>query len=165
MRIMAAIANKGQINTQCVIRERPKSRVKVADLIKRKDVPITSYDYPNSCLETISFQPCRELLEKSKTPAHQFTTVCHAADLFTAADMPRPNWSGFMQDVAQGDHPSKSDVLMLPILDLNPNDKTCIYSVLLFVIEQSKKLGVTAPITFDQPLWIKALEIITAKKK
>ena len=69
-----------------------------------------------------------------------------------------------MQDVAQGDHPSKSDVLMLPILDLNPNDKTCIYSVLLIVIEQSKKLSVTTPITFDQPLWIKALEIITAKK-
>ena len=35
----------------------------------------------------------------------------------------------------------------------------------LFVIEQSKKLNVTTPsITFDQPLWLKALEIITAKK-
>ena len=53
--------------------------------------------------------------------------------------MPRPNWSG--------------------------NKETCIYSVLLFVTEQSKKLSVTTPtITFDQPLWIKALEIITAKK-
>ena len=54
---------------------------------------------------------------------------------------------------------------MLPIIDLNPNDKTCICTVLLFVIEQSKKLGVTMPsITFDQFLWIKALEIITAKR-
>ena len=54
---------------------------------------------------------------------------------------------------------------MFPIIDLNPNDETCIYSVLLFVIERSKKLGVTMPaITFDQFFWIKALEIITARK-
>ena len=54
---------------------------------------------------------------------------------------------------------------MLTIIDLNPNDETCIYSVLLFVIELSKKLGVTRPsITFYQPLWIKPLEIKTTKK-
>ena len=54
---------------------------------------------------------------------------------------------------------------MLPIIDLNLSDKTCICTVLLFVIEQSKKLGVTMPsITSDQFLWIKALEIITAKR-
>ena len=113
--------------------------VNVADLIKRKGVPITSYDYPDSGLEKISFHPYRELLEKVKKPcSSDYDRLWHAAGLFTAADMPRPNWSGFMQDVMQGDHPSKSDVLMLPITDLNPNDETCIYLVLLFVIEQSK---------------------------
>lgn len=29
-----------------------------------------------------------------------------------------------MQDVVQGDHASKSDVFMLPIIDLNRNDET-----------------------------------------
>ena len=130
--------------------------IKVADLIKRKGVLITSYNIPNSGLETISFQPCRELLEKVKKPCPSgYSQICHAAGLFTATDLPQYNWSGFMQDVVQGDHPSKSDVLMLPI----------IYPVLLFVIEQSKKLVVTMhSITFDQPLWMKALEIRTAKK-
>ena len=54
---------------------------------------------------------------------------------------------------------------MLPVIDINSNNATCIYSTLLFVIEKSKKLNVTTPsITFDQPLWLKGLEIITAKK-
>ena len=43
---------------------------------------------------------------------------------------------------------------MLPIIDLNPNDETRVHSVLLFAIEQSKKLNVKeVSITFDQPLW------------
>ena len=79
---------------------------------------------------------------------------------------PRPNWNGFMQDVTKEVYPQRPDTVMLPIIDLNPNDETCIYSTLLFVIEQSKKLNVTTPsITFDQSLWLKALEIITAEKE
>ena len=54
---------------------------------------------------------------------------------------------------------------MLPIVDLDPKNETCVYSVLLFVIEQSKRLAITTPsVTFDQQLWIIALEIITAKE-
>ena len=53
---------------------------------------------------------------------------------------------------------------MLPTTDVNPNDETCMHSVLLFAIEQSKKLNVKElSITFDQPLWFKPLEIMTAK--
>ena len=70
-----------------------------------------------------------------------------------------------MQEVSTGHHQAKSKTVMLPIMDLNPNDETCVLSVLLFVIEQSKKLYVKEQsITFDQPLWLKALEIITAKE-
>ena len=68
-----------------------------------------------------------------------------------------------MQDISTGNHQPKSKTVMLPIIDLNPNDETCVHSVLLFAIEQSKKLNVKEPsITFDQPLWFKALEIITS---
>ena len=63
--------------------------------------------------------------KRSKKPcSSDYDRLWHAAGKFTAADLPRPNWSGFIQDVVQGDHPSKSDVLMLPITDLNPNDET-----------------------------------------
>ena len=53
---------------------------------------------------------------------------------------------------------------MLPLIDLNPSDESCIYSTLLHIIEQAKQLKIITPcVTFDQPLWIKAVEIVIAK--
>ena len=76
----------------------------------------------------------------------------------------RPNWSGFVQYVSIGNHPPKSRVQMLPIIDLNPADETCIYSTLLYLQSQADKLNIPTPCTtFDQPLWNKAVEIIDAK--
>ena len=69
-----------------------------------------------------------------------------------------------MQQVSKGNYPGISEVSFLPIIDLHPNGKSCIYSTLLFVSEQAKSLMVPTPcITFDQPLWIKSMEIIKAK--
>ena len=55
----------------------------------------------------------------------------------------------------------KDRIQFLPIIDLNPTDESCIYSTLLFVIDQAKILNVQTPsITFDQPLWLTATGII-----
>ena len=55
----------------------------------------------------------------------------------------------------------KSTITFLPIIDLNPNDESCIYSTLLFVIEQAKRMRIPVPcVTFDQALWLKAFFII-----
>lgn len=72
----------------------------------------------------------------------------------------RPNWSGFMQMISKGDHPGPASVILLPMIDLNPSDLTCINSTLHFVCEHSKRYGVVPVITFDQPLWFKATTII-----
>ena len=57
-----------------------------------------------------------------------------------------------------------ASVKFLPIIDLNLSDETCIYSTFLFVIEEAKKLNIPSPdITFDQPLWQKAMGIIKEK--
>ena len=62
------------------------------------------------------------------------------------------------------DHPSTCFINMLPIIDLNPSDESCIFSTLLFVKEQAKRQNIAVPcITFDQPLWIKAVEIVSTK--
>lgn len=71
-----------------------------------------------------------------------------------------------MQHVFSSDHTisPKSEVLFLPIIDLSPSDDTCIYSTLNYVQSQARKLNMQSPcITFDQPLWIKAVEIIKSK--
>lgn len=59
-----------------------------------------------------------------------------------------------------GLYPGKSSVVFMPMIDLNPSDETCIYSTLHFVNDQAKRYNVTPVITFDQPLWWKALNIL-----
>ena len=44
-------------------------------------------------------------------------------------------------------------IRMLPILNLNPNDRNCIYIYME-----------TALITFDQPLWVKAVEVVVEQQ-
>jgi hypothetical protein len=68
-----------------------------------------------------------------------------------------------MQFVHQGDHPGKASVMFMPMIDLNSSDSTCIYSTLMFVSEHARRHGVTPIITFDQPLWWKALMIIKSE--
>ena len=71
-----------------------------------------------------------------------------------------------MQDVAKTFSEQRKDqILFLPIIDLNLSDETRIYSTMLFVCDQDKKLGIQVPsITFDQPLWLKASGIIEESK-
>jgi hypothetical protein len=45
------------------------------------------------------------------------------------------------------------------MIDLDPNDITCIYSTMLYVSEHARKYGSTPILTFDQPLWLKALNL------
>ena len=71
---------------------------------------------------------------------------------------PRPAWSGMTQFMHHGDHPGKASVMFLPMIDMNSNDTTCIYSTLAFVTEH-----VSPIITFDQPPWLKALMLIRTK--
>ena len=52
----------------------------------------------------------------------------------------------------------------LAIWDLNPSNETCIYSTLLYIEKQALQLDISIPcVIFDQPLWIKAIEIIKSK--
>ena len=45
---------------------------------------------------------------------------------------------------------NKASIQFLPIIDLKPTDENCIYSTLLFIIEQAKKVSVDVPcVTFD----------------
>ena len=70
------------------------------------------------------------------------------------------SWSGMMQAIHNGDHPGKSSVHFLPMIDMNPSDPNCVYSTLKFICEQAKRYNITPIVTFDQPLWWKAFTII-----
>ena len=56
---------------------------------------------------------------------------------------------------------NKASISFLPIIDLNPSDENCIFSTLSFIIEKAKQMNIEVPcVTFDQPLWLKAIGII-----
>ena len=72
---------------------------------------------------------------------------------------PSPCWSGVMQHVQHGLHPEPSTIKFLPMIAMDPSDLTYIYCTLEFVCAQAKRSGVTTILTFDQPLWRKAILI------
>ena len=51
------------------------------------------------------------------------------------------------------------------MIDMDPGDMSCIYSMLLFVFDEASAHNVTPVVTFDQPLWWKAVTIISCKSE
>ena len=67
---------------------------------------------------------------------------------------PVPSWSGFMQ-LTKGES-SKTKIQILPFINLNPSDISTIYTALSFAQKECEKYNIKfAPVTFDQPLYIK----------
>jgi hypothetical protein len=62
--------------------------------------------------------------------------------------------------LSSNSHPGKSEVVFLPMIDMSASDENCIYSTLHFIATQAKNNGYTPILTFDQPLWWKAMLII-----
>ena len=83
--------------------------------------------------------------------------VCHPLHMCTSH---RPAWSEMMQMVHTGDHAGQSSVLLLPMLDLDHGNMSCVHSTLKFKCEHAARYNVTPIITFDQPLWWKSLQVI-----
>lgn len=145
-----------------------KKRSKVNDVVKDKGVPIIQYISPHEKgLNSLIYKPILHLQAPHIIPSTvYFDLLWHSGWHFSTPTRPRPSWSGFMQHVFSDSlHPTpKSEVLFLPIIDLNPSDQCCIYSTLLYVQCQAEKLSIPTPcITFDQPLWVKAVDIIKDK--
>ena len=147
---------------------RRQRRLTVDDLVKDKGVPIFQYTWPpKKGLASVIYKPILQLQVPYTMPSELCSDLLwHSGWIFSTATRPRSNWSGFMQHMFSDNlHLTpKSEVLLLPIIDLNPSDETCIYSTLTYIERQAEQLNIPTPcITFDQPLWLKATEIIKAK--
>jgi hypothetical protein len=140
---------------------------KVSSIVKNRGIPLLHIpDMNKSSLSSIKFKPMSDLkLPTTQKPSLNLDLVWQTGGFFTDEQHPRPNWSGFMQDVTVpfGQFAPAADIRMLPIIDVNPNDRNCIYSTLRYVETEAKRLNMqTACITFDLPLWLKAVEIVQA---
>ena len=134
-------------------------------MISNKGVPIQNYIKENiSDFSKIKLTSLEKLTttELKKHELKHFTWK--TSWYFNSKSDLKPNWSGYMQNMLEGQCPGKPHVTYLPIIDLNLNDDQCIYSTLKFIEEQSASLNIDTPvITFDQPLWLKAANIIFTK--
>ena len=112
------------------------------------DVPALARAIMRSVSQSILHDYCIDILWIC---AHVFNKSC-------------PNWSGYMSSLKINDHPlTKSVITMLPVINLHATDTTALYSLLSFVTDQSSKINVpTPPITFDQPLYVKAYNIVSS---
>ena len=56
-----------------------------------------------------------------------------------------------MQQVTRGQYSSAAVVQMMPLIDMNPGDKTCICSTVndvFFAVNQAKKLSIPLPMHY-----------------
>ncbi|CAG9769443.1 unnamed protein product [Ceutorhynchus assimilis] len=77
-----------------------------------------------------------------------------------------PNWNGFMSLVLEWTKPfEKSKIVTLPFINLSPSDLSTIYTALEFALSETRKSHQRSCIvTFDQPLFQKASEIVYAEE-
>lgn len=132
----------------------PRMAVTSADLKAVSRVPIQFYGRNSNVLAKITFDTLSDLVLDDPT---------RNCELIWKIAMPlrtqTPAWSGFMQAIHKSEHAGPSSFIFLPMIDMDPNDMSCILSTLSFVCNDAKKHSVTPVVTFDQPLWIKATSI------
>ena len=74
-----------------------------------------------------------------------------------------PLWSGTMQAMTRGPHPKPSSFHFLPLINLQPSSIDCVYSTLVYIKEECKKMDCYPVVTFDQPLYFKAMSLTKAQ--
>ncbi|CAI6365558.1 unnamed protein product [Macrosiphum euphorbiae] len=76
-----------------------------------------------------------------------------------------PGWNEFMETITDSPEYQETQISFLPFVNLPPSSPDCIHSVLIFAAQECKKLNQrTCFVTFDQPLYIKARNIVESSK-
>ena len=121
-------------------------------------IPIKQFFSTKPALKQVIMRPVL-----SETMDHKFINLMWScAHIF---EDNCPGWSGYMSSFKNNPQSRKSSVTMLPIINLPATDMTAIFSLLSFIEEQTKKTKFTTTVvTFDQPLYLKAYEIVLTKE-
>ncbi len=127
-------------------------KVSLRDLAAVGRVPIRFHKEESTGMMAIVYEKLYKM--KAQDPTANLDILWKTSILF------RFSRSGMMQFVQKGDHPGMSSIMFLPMIDMNPSDATCIYSTLKFLAEHARRHSAMPVVTFDQPLWWKALMIV-----
>ena len=113
-----------------------QQHIKVDEVVREKGVPILQHDVgPHEIgLASVFYKPVIELQVPHTLPSELYSNLLwHSGWTFSNTTRPRTNWSGFMQHAFSSCNgsTSKSEVFLLPIIDLSPSDESCTYSTCL----------------------------------
>jgi hypothetical protein len=133
----------------------PRINVSREEVIQTAKIDIQFYKQPNCFMEEIKFRHLKEVSGDAEEEDLEFILK-----IARSLRVELPGWSGTMQMIQQGSHYGESTILFMPMIDMNSSDLSCIYSTLHFVAKQSRNHGTSAVLTFDQPLYWKALNIV-----
>jgi len=143
---------------------RLKERQPASTFSSNRGVEIIPYHQIGKIGKDLKIDPISTITSfKAESRMSNYDLLWHSRWFLSSEKQPRSNWSGFMQcaTILAPQKGSHSSIKFLPIIDLSPSNESCIYSTLLFIIEQANKMNVGTPcVTFDQPLWLKATDII-----
>ena len=151
--------SNGRFNEQKIFR---KTKITSNEIAKTSTIDI--YYYKGDLTSGLKFTDLNsDNLIKLINPTWAADLIWKTSLLFR---VPGPSWLGTMQAVYKGnvDYPGKSETILMPMIDLDPNDLSCIYSTLKFVTKQARKKNFTAILTLDQPLFWKASQIVDSEK-
>ena len=131
----------------CVI---PRRQITNMDFLEKNKIPIIEHQFAKHVRKNIVFKKLPALVNCDRT-------VDVLWELSLNFKQETPGWQGMMHIIHQGqEHPGQSSVVFLPMIDLY----SCILSTLNFICDLAIKHHVPPIITFDQPLYWKAAEII-----
>jgi hypothetical protein len=126
------------------------AQLKIVDLAQ---VDIKEYRFAKYTRNNIKFDP----MPYFDGDAHKICILWAMSFRFKKS---APGWQGMMHLLYKDcDHPGQSSVVFLPIIDMYPGDKSCIFSTLEYLCNLANGHKTTAVVTFDQPLYWKASEI------
>ena len=151
MGIISAVT-PGTEHVQCI----PRRHIELKEITSAGHIQIVQPVEPRHPVE-IRYNDV--VIKRVTDPSRNIDLLWDISLLFDSET--RTSWAGTIQSVLQDDHPGKLSVLFLPMTYMNPSDNTCFYSTLKFLSEHAQKHNVqTTIVTFDQPLWWKAYNLI-----
>ena len=149
MGVIASITPAKQMNY--LIPRRQISELKTENKTK---IPILEYRFARHACHEVVFKDLSRFLDCDK----RIDIMREVSLGFKEAT---PNWQGLMHILHQGSqHPGKSSVKFLPMISMYSGDKPCIVSTLDFVCNLAMKHNLPTIVTFNQPLYWKAAEIM-----
>lgn len=130
-------------------------------------IPIKTYSKPAvPGLQSVVVEPLgtpREVLE-SFSSAKALDSLWAVGYVMELA--PCPSWSGFMKLAMECGQYQRSRIETLPFINLDPSNPSTIFTALCFARSQCEKHDLKCcPVTFDQPLYIKAAEIVASSQE